>query len=144
MAGNNALSHEADAEQFYADALARIRRFLLTLAAIGLVLCLVRWGWIVATGFLLGAIVSYVNHRWLEGVVSALGERITTGQSRERGEGIVIRAVLRYAFIALGAYVIFRISLAALFGFLGGVCLTIAAIACEAAVEIYVGLRRGL
>jgi len=52
--------------------------------------------------------------------------------------------VLRYAFIAVAAYVIFRISQAALYGFLGGVCLTIAAIACEAALEIYVGLRRGL
>jgi hypothetical protein len=52
--------------------------------------------------------------------------------------------VLRYALIALGAYVIFRVSLAGLYGFLGGLCLTIAAIACEAVVEIYVGLRRGL
>ena len=57
---------------------------------------------------------------------------------------IVVRAVLRYAFIALGAYVIFRVSLAGLYGFLGGLCLSIAAIACEAVVEIYVGLRRGL
>ena len=56
---------------------------------------------------------------------------------------IVVRAVLRYAFIALGAYVIFRVSLTGLYGFLAGVCLTIAAIACEAAVEVYVGLRRG-
>ena len=30
------------------------------------------------------------------------------------------RAVLRYAFIALGAYVIFRVSLAGLYGFSGG------------------------
>ena len=144
MVGNNPVPQAAEAERFYGEALARIRRFLLALAAIGLAISLIRWGWIVAAGFLFGAVVSYVNHRWLESVVSALGERITTGESRERGEGIVIRAVLRYAFIALGAYVIFRISLAALYGFLGGVCLTIAAIACEAAVEIFVGLRRGL
>jgi hypothetical protein len=99
---------------------------------------------VVAAGFLVGAIISYVNHVWLERVIIALGERITSGQSRERGGIIVGRAVLRYAFIALGAYVIFRVSLAGLYGFLGGVCLTIAAVACEAAVEMYVGLRRGL
>jgi ATP synthase I subunit len=98
----------------------------------------------VAAGFFVGAVISYVNHVWLERVVSALGERITSGQSRERGGFIAFRAVLRYAFISLGAYVIFKLSLAGLFGFLAGVCLTIAAIACEAAVEIYVGLRSGL
>jgi hypothetical protein len=144
MAGNQAVPREADAERFYGEALARIRRFLLVLGGAGLLLCLLRWGWVVAAGFLAGAVVSYVNHWWLERVVAALGERMASGQSSERGEGIVIRAVLRYAFIGLGAYVIFRISLAGLYGFLGGVCLTIAAIACEAAVEIYVGLRRGL
>jgi hypothetical protein len=99
---------------------------------------------VVAAGFLLGAIVSYVNHAWLERVVAALGERITSGQSRERGGAIVARAVLRYAFIAGGAYVIFRVSKSGLYGFLGGICLTIGAIACEAVVEMYVGLRRGL
>lgn len=72
-----------------------------------------------------------------------LGARITSGQSRERGGVIVFRAVLRYVFIAAGAYVIFNVSLAGLYGFLGGVCLPIAAVACEVAVEIFVALRRG-
>jgi hypothetical protein len=77
-------------------------------------------------------------------MVNALGERITSGQSRERGGIIVIRAVLRYASIALGAYVIFKVSLPALYGFLAGVCLTIAAVCLEAILEIYMGLRRKL
>ena len=135
---------ESPAEQFYGAALRRIRRFILILGGVGLLVCLVGFGWVVAAGFLIGAIISYVNHAWLERMIEALGERITSGQSRERGGIIVARAVLRYAFIALGAYVIFRVSLAGLYGFLGGICLTIAAIACEAAVEVYVGLRRGL
>ena len=141
---NDALIPDEAAERFYGSALVRIRRFLLILGAVGAVACLVRFGWVAATGFLIGAVISYINHTWLERVVAALGERITSGQSRERGGGIVVRAVLRYAFIALGAYVIFRVSMAALYGFLAGVCLTIAAIACEAVVEIYTGLRRGL
>lgn len=135
---------ETAAEQFYDAALRRIRRFILLLGGAGLVGCLLAFGWVVAAGFLVGAVISYVNHVWLERVITALGERITSGQSRERGAGIVARAVLRYAFIALGAYVIFKVSLAGLYGFLGGICLTIAAIACEAAVEVFVGLRRGL
>ena len=133
---------ENAAEKFYGAAMRRIRRFILILGGVGLIVCLARFGRVVAAGFLVGAIISYTNHVWLERMIEALGERIVSGQSRERGGIIVVRAVLRYAFIALGAYVIFRVSLAGLYGFLGGVCLTIAAIACEAAVEVYVGLRR--
>jgi hypothetical protein len=135
---------EDAAEKFYSAALRRIRRFILVLGGVGLIVCLTRFGRVVAAGFLVGAIISYTNHVWLERMIEALGERIVSGQSRERGGIIVVRAVLRYAFIAMGAYVIFRVSLTGLYGFLAGVCLTIAAIACEAAVEVYVGLRRGL
>jgi nitrate reductase NapE component len=140
---NGPLIPDEAAERFYGAALARIRRFLVILGLVGVVLCLVRFGWVAATGFLIGAVISYINHAWLERVVAALGQRITSGQSRERGGGIVVRAVLRYAFIAFGAYVIFKVSMAGLYGFLAGVCLTIAAVACEAVVEIYTGLRRG-
>jgi len=143
MPATDSTPPDGPAEKFYGSALRRIRRFILILGGAGLAICLFRFGRIVAAGFLVGSIISYVNHVWLERMIEGLGERITSGQSRERGGVIVARAVLRYAFIALGAYVIFRVSLAGLYGFLGGVCLTIAAIACEAAVEIYVGLRRG-
>ncbi len=133
-----------DSERFYGEALRRIRLFMVILGSIGFVLCAVRFGRVVAAGFLLGALLSYLNHVSLERVVGALGERITTGRSTERGGIIVARAVLRYAFLALGAYVIFRVSLIGLYGFLAGVCLTIAAIGCEVIVEVYFGLRRGL
>jgi ATP synthase I chain len=115
----------------------------MVLAVAGLVVCFLFFRWAVTAGFLIGAIVSYVNQVWLEGAVNDLGERITAEQSRERGGIIVFRALLRYVFIALGAYVIFNVSLAGLYGFLGGVCLPIAAVACEVAVEIFIMLRRG-
>jgi hypothetical protein len=144
MPAADSQSPDTPADEFYGAALGRIRRFILILGGVGLLVCLLKFGWVVATGFLVGAIISYVNHVWLERMVAALGERISSRVSRERGGIIVARAVLRYAFIALGAYVIFRVSQAGLYGFLGGICLTIAAIACEAAVEMYVGLRHGL
>ena len=144
MSGIESTTPDSAAEKFYGAAMRRIRRFILVLGGVGLVVCLARFGRVVAAGFLVGAVISYTNHVWLERMIEALGERIVSGQSRERGGIIVVRAVLRYAFIALGAYVIFRVSLTGLYGFLAGVCLTIAAIACEAAVEVYVGLRRGL
>ncbi len=141
MIPTNSTSPSAD--EFLSNALRRIRRFLLVLSIGGALVCLFRFRWPVTVGYLVGAIVSYINQRWLEHVVEALGERIATGKSRERGGGIVLRGVARYVFIAGGAYVIFNVSLAALYGFLGGICLPIAAIACEVAVEAFVILRHG-
>jgi hypothetical protein len=129
------------ADDFFAGALKRIRKYMIVSAIVGLLVCLVFFRWQVSVGFLAGAIISYVNQRWLERAVDALGERLISGDSKERGGGIVFRAVLRYAFIAVGAYVIFNVSRAGLYGFLGGVCLPIAAITCEVAVELYVTLR---
>jgi hypothetical protein len=133
----------SQADQFFDRGLERIRKFMLALAVLGLLVCVAFFRWPVAAGFAAGAVVSYVNHRWLERAVEAVGERITTGQSHERGGGIVFRAVLRYVFVAIGAYVIFRFYRAGLYGFLGGICLPIGAIACEVAVELFVTMRRG-
>ncbi|HUI84233.1 MAG TPA: ATP synthase subunit I [Candidatus Binatia bacterium] len=133
----------AFAESFLDRALPRIRKFLLALGGVGTVACAGFFRWPVTAGFIAGAVISYVNQLWLERAVIALGERITAGASRERGGGIVFRALLRYVLIAAGAYVIFNVSLAGLYGFLGGVCLPVAAIACEVAVELFVMLRRG-
>ena len=143
MAAIESSTPESAADQFYGAALRRIRRFILVLGGLGFAICLLKFGWVVAAGFMVGAIISYTNHIWLERMIEALGERMASGQSRERGGVLVVRAVLRYVFIAMGAYVIFRVSLAGLYGFLGGVCLTIAAVVCEAAVEVHAGLRRG-
>jgi hypothetical protein len=133
-----------DAQQFYDRALLRIRRFMLGLSGLGVLLC----GWFFGSagmiGFLVGAGISYINHRWLERMIDALGERITTGKSSERGGLLVLRALLRYVSIGVAAYAIFKVSRAGLFGFLSGVCLPIAAVACETAVELYMGLRHEL
>jgi hypothetical protein len=135
----------SSAEEAFLDrALPRIRRFLLVLSGLGIVVCAIWFRWPVTVGFIVGAIVSYLNQRWLERAIEALGERITIQHSRERGGLIVFRALLRYALITGGAYVIFNVSHAALYGFLGGVLLPIAGIACEAAVEVFVALRRGI
>src|SRR5690348_10447613 len=88
-----------DPQQFYDGALLRIRRFMLGLSGLGVLLCAWFFGWVGVLGFLVGAGISYINHRWLERMVDALGERITTGKSRERGGLLVLRALLRYVSI---------------------------------------------
>ena len=61
------------AEEFYDHALARIRRFMLGLSGLGVLLCGWFFGWAGMLGFLIGAGISYINHRWLERMVDALG-----------------------------------------------------------------------
>ncbi len=109
--------------------------------ALGVLLCGWFFGWAGILGFLVGAGISYINHRWLERMVEALGERMTTGNSSERGGLLVLRALLRYVSIGIAAYAIFKVSRAGLYGFLSGVCLPIAAVGCETGVELYIGLR---
>jgi len=132
------------AEKFYSGALDRIRRFM---AAIGVATTLVVWifvGWKVAIGLVLGCVIAWVNFYWLKQVVSALSDRVVSSGRKQGGRGVVVRFILRYALIALGAYVIFRVSRDILYGLLGVLFLTVAAILCEAVYEVVVSIRRGL
>ncbi len=56
----------------------------------------------------------------------------------------MVRFLLRYVLMGVGAYVILSVSPASLYGFLAGLFLPVAAIACEAAYELYVALARGV
>ena len=114
------------------------------LAAIGTVLCWWRAGMMFAAGFVFGCIIAYVNFYWLKRVVNALADRVTRTGSTESGRGAFTRFLLRYALIALAAYAILSVSTRSLYGMLAGLFLPVAAIACEAAYEVYIALRRGL
>ena len=56
----------------------------------------------------------------------------------------MLRFLLRYALMGIAAYVIFTVSPASLYGLFAGLFLPVAAIACEAAYEVYVAIVRGL
>jgi hypothetical protein len=97
----------------------------------------------VAAGFVFGAALSVYNFWSLSRSVEGLAQRITGEGSRESGGMMVFLLVLRYLVVGAVAYVIFKSSVAAAYGLLGGLFLPIAAIGCEAAFELYVALRRG-
>ena len=128
-------------ERFLGAAVGRIRHTMLFLGAIATLIAWPIWGWRIAVGVLLGCVVSYVNFHWLERAMNALAERITAAGSKVSSTGTVFRFLLRYVFIGMGAYVIFKGSADGLYGFLGGLSLTVAAILCEAAYETYAALR---
>jgi hypothetical protein len=130
-------------ERFYSGALERIRRFMLALAFALTLACWLRFGWRLALGFAAGCAIAYLNFYWLKRVVSALADKVTNTGERQSGQGAFLRFLLRYFLIALGAYLIFKISPGSLYGLLAGIFLPVAGIICEGAYEMYVALRRG-
>jgi hypothetical protein len=131
-------------EIFYDRAIWRMQR---TIAVCGIVIIAglaLRFGLTVALGATLGVALAWHNFRWLTQAVNALGERITTGQSRERGGVIVFRFTARILLIALGSYAIFKYSQRGLYGYLIGLCVPVIALLCEAAYEVFCAFRRGL
>jgi hypothetical protein len=129
---------------FFSRALVRIRRFMVVLAVLFSAAAWLRMGWRIALGFAIGCAIAYLNFHWLKRVVGTLADRITESPERPSGKGIVLRFLLRYFLMALGAYAIFTVSRASLFGLFAGLFLPVAGIVCEAAYEAYAVMARGM
>lgn len=108
------------------------------------VFILLRFGWKVGLGCVVGCAVAYLNFYWLKRAVNALADHVTGSGQRPSGAATVLRFLGRYFLMALAAYAIFKISPASLYGLFAGLFLPVAAIMCEAGYELYAALRRGL
>ena len=133
-----------NSERFYSGALDRIRRFMTALAPLVVAAAWWRFGIRSAIGLAVGCLIAYVNFYWLKRVISGFVDRAAGAATRQSSDGIVFRFVLRYILMAVGAYVILTVSPASLNGLLAGLFLPVAAIACEAAYEVYAALVRGM
>ncbi|MGB9236248.1 MAG: ATP synthase subunit I [Terriglobales bacterium] len=129
-------------QAFNERALPRMFRTLLVVSAVLVLPAFWRYGWVGAIGFAAGAAVSCLNFRALQRSVEALADRIVNNQSREKGGRIVLRFLLRYGLVGAAAYAIFKGSSLAFHGFLWGLCLPVAAMMIEAALEAYAALRQ--
>ena len=115
----------------------RISRLTLALTGSGAAIYFAMAGWRGGCGFLLGAIVSYLNFRWLKRTVNALGE--TIGGKPPRAWVAVVLG-LRYVLLGLGAYAILRFSEISLTAALVGLFVSTAAVILEILIElIYAG-----
>jgi dipeptide/tripeptide permease len=132
------------AEQFYSGAMTRIVRLMPVIGAVATIAVLARFGWQPVAGLGVGCAIGYLNFVWLKRVVSALADRVTKTGQQEGGRSVVTRFLVRYALIAVAIYGIFSVSKASVSGMLAGLFLPVAAIACEAAYEVYAALRRGI
>jgi hypothetical protein len=131
-----------DPDAFYAGALGRIRNSMIVLAAALSVLAWMTFGARPALGFLTGCIIAYLNFHWLKNGVSGLADRVTNTGERQSGKGIVVRFLLRYVLLGVGAYAILTSFPASLRGLFAGLFLPVGAIVCEAAYELYVAVAR--
>jgi ATP synthase I chain len=138
------LTTDANIEAFYSGALDRISRLMVALAVVFSLGAWWRYGWRVSLGLVCGSAVAYLNFHWLKRVVTALADRATEPGHTKSSKGVVFRFLLRYLLMGLGAYAIFTVSPASLYGLFAGLFLPVAAIACEAAYEVYVALARGI
>jgi small-conductance mechanosensitive channel len=137
-------AQSAAGDHFYSGALNRIRGFMAVLAPLLVAAAWWRFGMRPAIGFVFGCAIAYINFHWLKRVIAGFVDRATGAATSQSGQGIVFRFLLRYALMALGAYVILAVSPASLNGLLAGLFLPIAAILCEAAYELYAALARGV
>ena len=142
--GDSTLTEVGSGEAFYSGALERIGRFMIVIGIAATAGGWFRFGWRVAVGLAGGCAIAYLNFFWLKRVVSALADKIAQSGERTSSKGIVMRFLLRYLLMGAGGYVIVTVSPASLYGFLSGLFLPVAAIACEAAYEAYVALARGI
>lgn len=93
-------------------------------------------------GFMLGALISYLNFQWLKTGVSGLADKVTNTGKRQSGKGIVARFLFRYALLGIAAYAILTSFPASLNGLFAGLFLPVGAITCEAVYELYAVLTR--
>src|SRR5689334_13221280 len=89
----------------------RIERFMFVITAIGTLSLWITRGWPSGLGFLLGAIFSTLNFRWLRRLVEAMGG------GKARGS---IFLALRYLILGVGAYAILRFTFINLTAVLAG------------------------
>jgi hypothetical protein len=122
-----------------------VRRIEWMIGAAGVVCAAaVAWplGWALAAGLLAGTLLAWINFRWLADSVNAIGERIVTGRSKERGAVVVVRGVGRIFLMAIVACVIFTCSARGFVGFLVGLAMAAVALMCEAVYEFVASNRR--
>jgi hypothetical protein len=131
-------------EQFFSGALDRIRRITVVLGVASTVAMWAVYGTAIGIGFLIGSVISYVNFHWLKKAIDTLASRITQTGDSTSSRSTVVRFMLRYGFIVIACYVILIGSKSSVYGLLGGLFVTVAAILCEAAYEVAVALRRGI
>lgn len=129
----------APEDDFPERAVARIDRWMAYITAAGIIIAFAGGGWPGAVGFLIGAIASFLNFRWLTRLVNALSQA-QAGQGKPRWKRYAIIMGLRYLLLCVGAYVILNYTILSLPAALTGLFISVAAVIVEIVFElVYAG-----
>jgi small-conductance mechanosensitive channel len=103
------------------------------------------WSW--ASGLILGAALAWLNFCWLRRALDALVATSTAQKGAERPRvpvGTYLRAMFRYALIALAVYVIFKVLKVPLASMVFGLCALGAATIAASVYEIWHPVEQGV
>jgi hypothetical protein len=90
----------------------RIAWLTLVIGAVAAIATGISYHWIWAAGLMIGAVLAWLNFRWLAGGMDALVAASTAqaGAAKTRVPvGTYVRALFRYGLIAFSVYVIFKV-----------------------------------
>ena len=97
-------------ESFYTAAERRIEYLTIAIGALATIASAIIWGWRVSAGVASGAILSWINYRWLKQGVATLA-RISTAQAGAKVRvppSVYLKFLGRYALLIVAAYAILR------------------------------------
>jgi len=124
----------------YATAERRIENWSLGLGAAAALVTALRWGWRAALGVAIGAVLGWVNYRWLKQGVATLA-RLATAQAGAPAPRVPKRVYLkffgRYVLLIVCIYVILSRSWLPAIAVLAGFSTLIAAVVLEVCVQLF-------
>ena len=130
-------------EAFGSATLRRIEWLTLALGAAGSVAAGWRWGWRGAVGLAIGAILSWLNFRWLKGSVLAFGRAATAAGENEQTARVPKSAYAkffgRFALLLVAVYVILTRSVFPAVALLAGLFASAAAVVLGILWELALG-----
>jgi hypothetical protein len=135
-------------EAFGGATLRRIEWLTLALGAAGSVAAGWRWGWRGAVGLAIGAILSWINFRWLKGSVLAFGRAATSATAVTASESVQAARVPksayakffgRFALLLVAVYVILTHSVLPAISVLAGLFASAAAVVLGLMWELTLG-----
>ena len=93
----------------YKGAERRIEYMTVAIGAVAAIAALGLWGWRSGAGVGCGAVLSWINYRWMKQGVNALAEIARPQQGAEKvhvPRGVYLKFIGRFALLIVGAYVI--------------------------------------
>jgi hypothetical protein len=130
----------AEDESFYAAAERRIEHFTLAIGAIASIATGIFWNLKAGAGVAAGALLSWINYRWLKQGINALARLSTEQAGAEKPRvpaSVYLKFLGRYALLIVAAYAILRgFSLPAP-SFMAGLFAVVAAVLVEMTVQLF-------